>query len=183
MTTRIRRRYVARGEDGRLVLQGVVSLSNRAPAFWSQVDKSGDCWIWEGKRNPRHPYGQFYVGWDGERYVEMRAHRAAWSLANAQPVPEGMSVMHSCDNPICVNPDHLSLGTHTDNVRDMWAKGRARNRMVGMTHCQRGHEFTPENTTVSGGKRKCRACCNARERRQREERRQSRNASFLPPRE
>lgn len=51
-------------------------------------------------------------------------HRVAWEAHNAEPVPEGMIVMHTCDNPPCCNPSHLRLGTHADNTADMYAKGR-----------------------------------------------------------
>ena len=62
----------------------------------------------------------------------MYAHRAAWELANG-PVPNGMSVLHRCDNPPCVRPEHLFVGTQKDNVRDMIEKGR-RATLESTTH-------------------------------------------------
>ena len=62
----------------------------------------------------------------------MYAHRVAWMLAHG-PIPRGMNVLHRCDVPRCVNPDHLFLGTQHDNVRDMIAKGRARFPLVSPT--------------------------------------------------
>ena len=81
------------------------------------VDKSGDCWLWTGTRHPKG-YGLYF------HHGQHRAHRWAWSEVNG-PIPEGLSVCHHCDNPRCVRPDHLFLGTHGDNNRDRAAKGRS----------------------------------------------------------
>lgn len=92
--------------------------------FWSKVDRSGGaeaCWPWQASL-ARNGYGQFGVG--GRAGGMVVAHRVAWELTNG-PIPEGLHVLHRCDVRRCVNPAHLFLGTHTDNVRDMWAKGRA----------------------------------------------------------
>ena len=76
------------------------------------------CWEWIAYKNP-DGYGQFRF--EGSM---KRAHRVAWEMANAERVPKGLSVMHSCDNPGCVNPYHLFLGTQRDNMDDMNEKGR-----------------------------------------------------------
>lgn len=89
-----------------------------AKRFWSLLDKSGECWVWT-KSCSRKGYGRVCVG--HERYKQ--AHRIAWSLVNGE-IPEGMGVLHRCDNPPCCRPDHLFLGTQLDNLRDCAAKGR-----------------------------------------------------------
>lgn len=92
--------------------------------FWAKVNRTGDCWLWTaGVWNSG--YGQFSVrAGKGQRRV-VGAHVYSYELANG-PVPAGLEIMHSCDNPLCVRPDHLSVGTHTENVRDASAKGRLR---------------------------------------------------------
>jgi len=93
--------------------------------FWDRVDKSAGCWIWTGYRYPSG-YGQFPRA-PGDPW---RAHRFAWVLTYGD-IPDGVFVCHRCDNPPCVRPDHLFLGTADDNSRDMRAKGRGR---AGITH-------------------------------------------------
>lgn len=80
--------------------------------------KGGLCWPWIGRRNAAG-YGVFDTFLDGDRM----AHRVAWVIEHG-PILDGLFVCHSCDNPRCVRPSHLWLGTHSDNMRDMAAKGR-----------------------------------------------------------
>lgn len=86
--------------------------------FWSKVEKTDGCWIWLGYPN-RQGYGTIQV--DG---VRVRAHRFSWSLLNG-PIPDGLCVLHTCDNPSCVRPDHLFLGTNLDNIKDRMGKQRS----------------------------------------------------------
>lgn len=84
--------------------------------------REGECLVWTGHRLPRG-YGLLSVKtetWMGKRY----AHRIAWEIANGRPVPEGRMVCHRCDNPSCIEPAHLFLGTHKENMADMKSKGR-----------------------------------------------------------
>lgn len=91
--------------------------------FWSNVDKTGECWLWTGsktfdKNHINFKYGQFMI--NGKNF---RAHRLAYFLA-FNTCPSEFFVCHTCDNPSCVNPNHLFLGTHLDNVKDMCSKNR-----------------------------------------------------------
>lgn len=89
--------------------------------FWKKVQKTNDCWLWTAtKITSGLPYGM--IGVNGTNKL---AHRISYELTYG-PIPEGMNVLHRCDNPSCVRPDHLFLGTQSDNARDMVAKGRKR---------------------------------------------------------
>ena len=79
------------------------------------------CWLWTG---PHYPdgYGRLWV--NGKHSL---AHRLQWERFNG-PIPKGMLICHHCDTPPCINPDHLFLGTHTDNMRDAARKGRQKNQ-------------------------------------------------------
>ena len=85
-------------------------------SFWEKLKPNGDCLEWTGNVQPRG-YGMVRVGsrTDGSRRM-MLAHRRAFELANG-PIPEGMQVMHLCNNKLCCNPDHLRLGTNSENTQ------------------------------------------------------------------
>jgi len=87
--------------------------------FWKKVDKSDDCWLWKAGRFSRG-YGGFQM-----RNTNCIAHRISWIIANG-PIPAGQCVLHSCDNPPCVRPDHLWLGSQLENIADRDRKGRWR---------------------------------------------------------
>ena len=85
------------------------------------------------------------------------AHRFVYEQAHG-PIPNGMQVCHTCDNPSCINIEHLFLGTAKDNAADRDAKGRRRNQNDLKTQCIHGHEFSPENTWTDGRRRQCKTC-------------------------
>lgn len=86
-----------------------------------ELDPKTGCWMWTAGKTT-NGYGSFMVNLNGKQKF-YRAHRASYELHKGD-IPQGMFVCHKCDTPLCINPDHLFLGTPLDNVRDMDAKGR-----------------------------------------------------------
>lgn len=122
--------------------------------FWSKVDRSGDCWEWQASRST-HGYGFF--GRDGK---VLYAHRVSYEITNGL-IPKGpkrLHVCHHCDNPPCVRPDHLFLGTASDNLNDAYRKGRIDLPVWHQTECKRGHPLFGENLYLCRGIRCCREC-------------------------
>ena len=89
-----------------------------ARRFWAKVEKTDGCWLWRAATGANGRYGRFGIG-----SKVLLAHRVAWTLAHGE-LPDAARVLHRCDNPLCVNPAHLFLGTQGDNLRDMTSKGR-----------------------------------------------------------
>lgn len=87
--------------------------------FWPKVRKGPGCWLWMAWRM-KNGYGTIARDNTGRKIL---AHRAAWTLTNG-PIPRSLYVLHRCDNPRCVRPSHLFLGTQTDNMKDCATKGR-----------------------------------------------------------
>ena len=128
-----------------------------AERFWARVAKGNGCWNWTGYLD-RCGRGSFSIGSRSENAKRIRASRMSWVLTFGE-IPTGMFVCHTCDQPACVRPDHLFLGTQKDNMQDAAAKKRLHNRFnSNKTHCKRGHEYSSLNTRVNNGKRTCKIC-------------------------
>lgn len=125
--------------------------------FWQKVVVNKDgCWGWTGCVAPGG-YGRLWL-----QGKTVRANRFAYLFLKGA-IPDGLVVMHTCDNPPCCNPAHLVLGTDQENITDAIRKGRRGKR----THCKNGHLFTPDNTKIGKQKdgrydcRQCRTCIRA----------------------
>lgn len=124
-----------------------VALTKAAQHFWARVNMLDGCWFWQGSTNG---YGYGQLCWQGK---VRKAYRVAWELAWGMPPPAGLCVCHTCDVNLCVNPGHLWLGTHRQNMEDMQRKGRASGegiraaiqgilrKSAARTHCKRGHSL------------------------------------------
>jgi len=118
------------------------------------------CWLWTAALDGRG-YGVFF---DGRRSaagnkIPAKAHRVSYQLHKGE-IPAGQRVLHTCDNPACVAPHHLFLGSAKDNTQDMLRKGRANGRpdLASRDHCAKGHPFSGDNLAIVNGTRRCRAC-------------------------
>jgi hypothetical protein len=130
------------------------SLNKLADRFWAKVNivAGGECWTWTRSRS-RGGYGKFNARINGKRVHT--ASRIAWIICHGI-IPGRLHVLHRCDNPPCVRPDHLFLGTNLDNVRDSIAKGRR----ARPEQCVNGHQFSKSNTYIipATGRRNCKQC-------------------------
>lgn len=114
-----------------------------------RVHPQSGCWEFFGKRHP-DGYGEHR-----ENGKIRKNHRTMWEHYHG-PIPSGKIIRHKCDNPPCMNPDHLEIGTKHDNTMDSVIRGR--HNGVTKTHCKRGHEFTAENTYTFRNMRHCKKC-------------------------
>lgn len=116
------------------------------------------CWEWQSTKNSGG-YGIALAMSPGDPSIplHMKAHRLSY-LLHYGPPPDDKLVLHACDNPPCVNPEHLYLGTQSDNMQDAIRRGR--NAALRRTHCRHGHPFDEANTYVvpRTGHRQCRIC-------------------------
>lgn len=130
--------------------------------FYAKTARNNGCLEWTCSVNSK---GRARFYFDGRTRM---ASRVVWEMER-HPIPEGLWVLHKCDNPKCVDIDHLFLGTPRDNVLDMFAKGRKskeqrKNQNSGVTHCKRGHPLSGDNLVGCGVPRSCKECSNMRNR-------------------
>ena len=103
-----------------------------AVRLFSKVEKTDGCWLWRGAMDGAG-YGMIFIA-KTPRHITNKTHRVSWELANG-PIPNKLFVLHRCDTPACLRPDHLFLGTQAENIRDMVSKGRqARIKPKGEVH-------------------------------------------------
>ena len=127
-------------------------MQNEYTRFINKVQKTDDCWKWTGTTY-RGGYGHFRRFVDGE-WKMYKAHRYSYEVHHG-PIPKDHLILHSCDNPSCVNPDHLRAGTHKENVADCIKRGRKR---FGINPTNRSHrelvneirQYKQENPEASG---------------------------------
>lgn len=121
--------------------------------FWSKVNKTDNCWVWIGSLggSPPKNYGQFWM--NGKI---RKATHVSWELHHKKAFPLGLMACHSCDNPPCVNPQNIFVGTMKENIIDASKKGRLHPQMGSRKSCKNGHDLTVKANKKDNGY--CGAC-------------------------
>ena len=114
-----------------------IPLKERLEKFTVKPESGDGCWKWIGRKH-QFGYGILQVTVEVNVLKVMYSHRLSWQL-HVGEIPDGMSVLHRCDNPECTRPDHLFLGTQADNLRDMDQKGRRKKCSTENLRGERSH--------------------------------------------
>lgn len=122
-------------------------MSDLLERFWAKVDTFGECWLWTAAKTEKG-YG---------RIDNLRAHRLS-AMIHFGMFDRRTLVLHHCDTPACVRPEHLYLGDAARNSRDMVERGRVNPWNSRKTHCKRGHVFDENTYITADGRRSCRTC-------------------------
>lgn len=138
------------------------TVEERFLDFVSPEPNSG-CWLWGGSCD-RKGYGQLRLAQRGPGSLQYATHISLQIVG--RPVPNGLSACHTCDNPGCVNPDHLFIGTHKENMADCVAKGRSSKPPIAVKgqgrltdRCRKGHPLTADDIyQIPKGGQSCRQC-------------------------
>lgn len=139
------------------VITPAALYQSRADQIWTKVERlASGCWFWSGGRNAKG-YGRIKI----KNHYHF-AHRASFAIVSGV-LPGSLFVCHRCDNPPCVNPDHLFLGTNGDNLRDMWAKGRGFTPFGGRRPGHNRGETNPLSKLTEQAVREIRASDESRE--------------------
>lgn len=147
------RRYQRRGDPNLAWEQGKYPRASLSDRFWRRVQKGspGECWLWIGMGN-QDGYGMVVTAIVNGKTTATMAHRFAYQELRG-PIPEGFELDHLCRVRTCVNPDHLEVVTHAENIR------RSANHNASKNRCIRGHELSDANLIVQAdGRRNCREC-------------------------
>ena len=124
-----------------------------SPYLEDKVKRQGECLVMS--KNLTRGYGRVHI--DGKR---IRATHHQWEFSHATKIPEGKIIRHTCDNPPCVNPEHLLVGTHKENTNDMIERGRRPSGKKDI--CKRGHIVADNIYTAPDGKTRCGECIKVR---------------------
>lgn len=155
--------------DGLGAMEMVKSRQALEDRFWEKVEliPFSTCWHWNAAI-AKNGYGKFNVGRSDvtHKKITKTAHRLSWEFFNKREIPDGKLACHTCDNRSCVNPGHIFIGTHKDNMQDCAKKGRTKNYSYNKYKkmCKWGHQFTEENTLLykrkdsNGYQRRCKQC-------------------------
>jgi len=141
-------------------IYGMIDTMDIYDRLDKRLNKTDTCWLWVGKSTDKNGYARIRVNG-----ITELAHRISYTIYKGE-IPKGIFVCHSCDVPGCCNPEHLWLGTNSDNMKDCSSKGRIRNGSTRKIECKRGHVYVDGSYYQYEGssRRICKECILIRQR-------------------